>query len=125
MRFWAGIEPGDRRDAAHRHNLRTLMLAHDASIDAQAIALHGANVERDRMRRRRLMLTDALLHLLPRLAAPLAGLWGEQDVLYLGRQQIIAPALAHAPAFQGLTLVADAGHWVQYEAADAFNARPD
>lgn len=123
MRFWAGIEPGDRRDAVHRHNLRTLMLAREASIDAQAITLHGANVERDRMRRRRLMLTDALLHLLPQVQAPLAGLWGEQDVLYRGRQQIIAPALALAPAFAGLTLVPEAGHWVQYEAADTFNAR--
>lgn len=122
MRFWAGIPPGERRDAAHRHNLRTLMLAHDASIDAQAITLHGANVERDRMRRRRLMLTDALLHLLPRIPAPLAGLWGEQDVLYRGRTQIIAPALALAPDYRGLTLVPDAGHWVQYEAADAVNA---
>ena len=54
LRFWTGLPPGERRDAAHRHNLRVLMLAHDESVDDLALAVPGPNVERDRLRRRRL-----------------------------------------------------------------------
>jgi pimeloyl-ACP methyl ester carboxylesterase len=34
----------------------------------------------------------------------------------------LAEAFAQGPGFQGLTLVDDAGHWVQYERADVFDA---
>ena len=123
MRAWTLVPAGERRDAVHRHNLGVLMIADPAAIDAAAVALHDANVRRDRMRRRRLMLTDALLHLLPRIACPLAGLWGDLDAIYVDRLDSIGPALAHAPQYRGLALLPGAGHWVQYEAADAFNAR--
>lgn len=122
LRIWSTVPPGERRDAIHRHNLRTLMLAHDASADDLAVAIHAANVERDRMRRRRLMLTDALRQLLPRIACPLAGLWGEHDVLYRGRQALVGEVLPLAPGFRGLTWVPAAGHWVMYEDAAAFDA---
>ena len=123
MRAWSELPAGERRDAVHRRNLGVLMIAEPAAIDDAAIALHGANVERDRMRRRRLMLTDALLQLLPRLQCPLAGLWGEQDALYRERLHTLGPALARAPQYRGLSLLPGAGHWVQYEAAAAFNAQ--
>jgi pimeloyl-ACP methyl ester carboxylesterase len=123
MRAWSELPEGERRDAVHRHNLGVLMIAEPAAIDAAAIALHGANVRRDRMRRRRLMLTDALLQLLPRIACPLAGLWGEHDALYRDRLATLGPALARAPQYRELTLLPGAGHWVPYEAAAAFNAQ--
>jgi pimeloyl-ACP methyl ester carboxylesterase len=122
LRIWSMAPPGERREAIHRHNLRTLMLARDASIDELAVAIHAANIERDRMRRRRLMLTDALRTLLPRIGCPLAGVWGEHDVLYRGRQGLVAAVLPLAPGFRGLTWVAGAGHWVPYEDAAAFDA---
>ncbi|HPP83197.1 MAG TPA: alpha/beta hydrolase [Rubrivivax sp.] len=122
LRRWSSVPAGARRDAIHRHNLRTLMLAHEDAADALAIAIHGANVERDRMRRRRLMLTDALRRMLPGIACPLAGIWGERDVLYLGREPIVAEALRLAPHFRRLSWVPGAGHWVVYEDAAAFDA---
>ena len=122
LRIWSTTPAGERRDAIHRHNLRTLMLARDASIDALAVAIHAANIERDRMRRRRLMLTDALRTLLPRIACPLAGQWGEHDVLFRGRLGLLAEVLPLARNFRGLTLVPGAGHWVAYEDAAAFDA---
>ena len=122
LRIWSTTPAGERRDAIHRHNLRTLMLARDASIDALAVAIHAANIERDRMRRRRLMLTDALRTLLPRIACPLAGQWGEHDVLFRGRLGLLAEVLPLARDFRGLTLVPGAGHWVAYEDAAAFDA---
>jgi len=86
------------------------------------VALHAANVERDRLRRRRLMLTDALVPVLSDLSCPVHGIWGAQDVLYRHRLALIGQVLARAPEFVSLDLLPQAGHWVQFEAADAFNA---
>ena len=121
LRLWERYEPGPARDAIHRHNLRTLMLAHDESVDELAVALHAANLPRDRLRRRQLMLTDLLVRTLPALRCPVAGIWGEHDVLYVGRHQVVRDALTLAPRSLGVQFVAEAGHWVQYERADAFN----
>ena len=122
LRLWERAAPGPERDAIHRHNLRTLMLAHDESVDDLALALHAANLPRDRLRRRRLMLTDLLARTLPTLDVPVAGIWGELDVLYRNRHQVVRDVLATAPRFLGVHFVPDAGHWVQYERAEAFDA---
>lgn len=121
LRLWERAEPGPARDAIHRHNLRTLMLAHDESVDDLAVALHAVNLPRDRLRRRQLMLTDLLARTLPALACPVAGIWGEHDVLYIGRHPLVHDVLATAPRACGVHFVPDAGHWVQYERAEAFN----
>jgi pimeloyl-ACP methyl ester carboxylesterase len=122
LRLWHTAPPGERRDAIHRHNLRTLMLARDDAVDELAVAVHAANVERDRMRRRRLMLTDALRRLLPAIGCPLAGIWGAHDVLCRQRPALVDETLPLAPGFGGLTWVPAAGHWVMYEEAQAFDA---
>ncbi len=122
LRRWHSLPPGAGRLAAHRHNLLQLMLAQAASATPLAVALHAANVERDRLRQRRLMLTDALARLLPQLACPVHGIWGALDVLYSSRLALVGQVLATAPQFQRLVLLPDAGHWVAFEAAEPFNA---
>lgn len=122
LRRWDNLPPGDARLAVHRHNLLQLMLAHAASATPLAVALHADNVERDRLRQRRLMLTDAVAHLLPQLACPVHGIWGALDVLYASRLPLIGQVLGTARGYRGLTLVPGAGHWVAFEAAGAFNA---
>ena len=122
LRRWDAMPAGSARDAVHRHNLLQLMLEDEDSATALAVALHAATVERDRLRKRRLMLTDALLPLLPRLRCPLHGIWGARDVLFRHRLPMIGQALALAPGFESLALLPQAGHWAQFEAADAFNA---
>ena len=122
LQRWDLLPVGAASQAAHRHNLLQLMLANEASATELAVTLHAHNVERDRLRRRRLMLTDALVPILPRLHCPVHGLWGAQDVLYRHRLPLIRQVLSSAPGFQSLELLPDAGHWVQFEAADAFNA---
>lgn len=121
LRRWAHLPPGPERDDALRYNLRSLMLARDESLDELALGIHAANLARDRMKLRRLSRTDVLLRTLPQVRCPVYGIWGERDVLYLDRTEVIAPALAAAPDFRHLTLVPGAGHWVQFEAAQAFN----
>jgi pimeloyl-ACP methyl ester carboxylesterase len=122
LRRWDQQPPGDARLAVHRHNLLQLMLAHAASATPLAVGLHAANVERDRLRQRRLMLTDALVHLLPTLVCPVHGIWGALDVLVASRLPLIGQVLATAPGYRGLVLLPGAGHWVAFEAAEAFNA---
>ena len=122
LQRWDHLPAGAARNAAHRHNLLTLMLARDDSATPLAVALHAANVERDRLRRRRLMLTDALRPVLARLRCPLHGIWGMQDVLYRQRRPLVQQVLSRAPGFVSLEWIEAAGHWVQFEAAEAFNA---
>lgn len=122
LRRWDHLPTGAAREAVHRHNLMQLMLLHEGSATALAVALHAANVERDRLRKRRMMLTDALVPVLARLSCPVHGIWGAQDVLYRHRLPLIGQVLTLAPGFQALDILPQAGHWVQFERADAFNA---
>ena len=121
LQRWDRLPAGAERLAAHRHNLLQLMLVHEDAASALAVALHAENTERDRLRQRRLMLTDALAPVLAGLHCPLHGIWGEQDMLYRHRLPLIERVLSRAPRFVGLVLLADAGHWVQFEVATAFN----
>ncbi|MGE0312560.1 MAG: alpha/beta fold hydrolase [Lautropia sp.] len=121
LRPWSHLTDPDARMRVHRYNIAQLMLARPASIDDLALAIHAANVVRDRLRRRRISKTDILMRTLPRVTCPVFGIWGAEDVLYQGRQHLIEPGLALAPGFGSLTMIAGAGHWVQYEASDAFN----
>jgi pimeloyl-ACP methyl ester carboxylesterase len=41
--------------------------------------------------------------------------------MYRGVTQDIGPALHAHPAFRQLVLIAEAGHWVQFEQASAFD----
>ncbi|WP_299761998.1 alpha/beta fold hydrolase [Ramlibacter sp.] len=109
------------RDAAHRSNLATLMLHRAESVDDLAAAVQAANLPRDRMHRRRLALTDILVRTLPAITCRIDAIYGDKDALYLNKLPQLAALLRSGPTFHELVLVPDAGHWVQYEAAEAFN----
>lgn len=109
------------RLAAHRSNLAALMLHAPAAIDDLALQVHAANVVRDRNRGRNLAMTDILARTLPTLACPVDAIYGREDVLVRDQLDELATTLARAPYFGELVLLPDAGHWVQYEAPQAFN----
>lgn len=67
------------------------------------------------------MLTDALVPVLAGLHCPLHGIWGAQDMLCRHRLPLIQQVLSLAPQSVALDLLAPVGHWVQFEAAEAFN----
>src|SRR5690606_28543769 len=79
---WSHLEQGPERDAIHRENIGRMMLARPESIDELALAVHSSNLPRDRMKLRRLSRTDILRRTLPRIACPVHGIWGSEDVLY-------------------------------------------
>lgn len=110
-----------QRAEVFRHNLLQLMLHHSESVDDDAIAMHAANVARDRLRRRRIARTDVLLHLQQRWTCPVYSIWGEHDVLYPGRLHEVKQAL-NGCRLMSFDVIPDAGHWVMYERAQAFNA---
>ena len=121
LRGWTHLPPGPQRDAVMRANLNALMVARPESIDAFTLALQAHNVARDRMKRRRLSRTPVLRETLRGVAAPVSGIWGSEDALYTGRIGGLEAALRSAPRFRSLQIVESAGHWVQFEAAGAFD----
>ncbi len=123
LKGWRHLPTPEQQNEVHRHNLRALMFAHEDSLDDLALALHAANVARDRMPRRRLSSTSIVADTLPLLQARVSAIYGEHDALYRHRLAEVREALPRwAPHWGQWHTVPGAGHWVMYEAADAFNA---
>jgi len=123
LKGWRHLLEAEQRDAVHRHNLLALMLKHPKSLDALALDLHRANVERDRMPRRRLSGTPIVAETLPLLQVSVSAIYGEHDALYAGRMPEVQALMKQlAPHWGSWHSVPGAGHWVQYEAATALNA---
>ena len=80
LKGWRHLASEEARDAIHRFNLLALML-HDASaLDADALALHKANVQRDRLPARRLSNTDVLRQNLLRVQCPVSAIYAGDDL---------------------------------------------
>ena len=123
LRGWRHLPTVEQQNQVHRHNLMALMFEHADSLDELALALHGANVARDRMPRRRLSSTPIVAEALPRIQARVSAIYGEHDALYRERLSEVREALPRwAPHWGEWHTVPGAGHWVQYEAAQVFNA---
>ena len=122
LRGWRHHATPQAQAEAHRHNLGVLMLHDHDLIDGLALEVHIANVQRDRLPRRRLSRTDILARSLPRVRCPVHAIYGEHDPLYRQRMpQLEAALAAAAPDFRGLQVIEGAGHWVQFEAPAAFD----
>ena len=122
LKAWRHLETEAEREAVHRHNLGALMLANPANIDGLAYEIHRANMDKDRGGRRRLAHTDVLARSLPHVQSDVYAIYGQYDALYkawIG--EVEAAYRQAAPNFKGMQLIDGAGHWVQFEAPDAFN----
>jgi pimeloyl-ACP methyl ester carboxylesterase len=123
LKGWRHLRSAAEQEEIHRHNLGTLMLHDHDRIDALALQIHVANVLRDRLPRRRLSATDILARSLPQVRCPVSAIYGAHDALYRQHIHQLQDAFAAAtPDFRGLQLIRGAGHWVQFEAPEAFNA---
>jgi len=78
------------------------------------------NVQRDRLRRRRIARSDAMLQLQTQWTCPVFGIWGENDALYRGSLHL-NQGLLSACDLRAFHVVPQAGHCVQYEKPHAFN----
>ncbi len=123
LKGWRHLPTLAQQNEVHRHNLMALMFERAESLDGLALALHAANVARDRLPRRRLSSTPIVAEALPRVKARVSAIYGEHDALYRSRLADVREALPRwAPHWGQWHTVPGAGHWVQYEAADDFNA---
>jgi pimeloyl-ACP methyl ester carboxylesterase len=123
LKGWRHLPSPEAQAQVHRHNLMALMLQRPESLDDLALALHTANVTRDRVLRRRLSSTDIVAQTLPRLRATVSAIYGEHDALYRGRLPELQATMQSLPAQWGQWhTVPGAGHWAPYEAAEEFNA---
>jgi 2-hydroxy-6-oxonona-2,4-dienedioate hydrolase len=104
-----------------RANLAVLMLADERRIDDLAVRLQVENVARARVKSRRFAPLDLLRPVLPHVTAPLGGIWGERDATaypYVEERRDLLRAIQPNALFD---IIAGAGHWVMYEAPQAFN----
>ena len=108
--------------AIHRHNLGALMIADPAKIDALAVYIQSQNAPRGRVRSRRFSRADTLARALPLVKARLDGIWGERDATAYPHLDERARVLRSSQPGARFEVIAGAGHWVQYEAADRFNS---
>jgi len=106
-----------------RRNLEILMLHDPAKVDGVAIHMQILNTTRARTRSRDMGIAGALSTVLPHVRTPLTGIWGEFDsTTYPYIQERIDLFRALQPDFE-MNVIPGAGHWVAYEAAEAFNAK--
>ncbi len=102
-----------------RHNLRALMLHDERRIEALAMAVHRQACETTRFRSKALSLGNAMTPLLDQFSMPMLLLWGEHDVTaYPDR---VGPMWVQGRPERTWRVVADAGHWVQFEQAEEVN----
>jgi pimeloyl-ACP methyl ester carboxylesterase len=107
--------------AAHRYNLNQLMIHDPGKIDELALWLQKTNHARARMRSRRFSRSGALVEALPKITARLDGIWGERDATAYPHVDERARILRGFQPRARFAVVPGAGHWVQFEAAEAFN----
>lgn len=120
------VSLGAKRDPehvarVHRTNLGILMINDDSRNDDLALHLQFETVRRARSRSGKIPFTDRAAQALARCTCPIAGVWGEKDII----------ARDHMPTrvdlFRGIQpdcpfeVIEGAGHWVMYESPERFN----
>ena len=109
-------------DAIHENNLKLLMLANLASIDALAIYIHRRNIECGRFKSRRISKGEAFIHFIPKIKAKIGGIWGELDSTGSGLEAILERekiVQRYQPDCR-FDIIKGCGHWVMYEKPEEF-----
>jgi pimeloyl-ACP methyl ester carboxylesterase len=113
---------GEERLAAHRANLAMLMMADPAHIDALALEIQAWNSDHARFRSRNVVVPTALRDAVAQAKVRVNVIYGERDAIVGDRlQDRIDLFQAMRPGLD-IRIIPGAGHWVAFEAAEAFNA---
>ena len=105
------------------HNLRAMMIADPAAVTEEAIDQYLVNMQRTRYDGRHVSLTPHLMaQCLQKMTCPAQIIWGTADALRQVHMQADSDECRTAKPGVRIDLVAGAGHWVQYEAAEVVNA---
>ena len=120
MRGFREDMSAEERLGVHKNNLLAIMLHNESLVTEDLLTMQAQNVSRDRLRRRRIARSDALLHQQTKWTCEVHGIWGELDALYKGKMHLL-PARLVGCNLQSFQTIANAGHWVQYEQPEVFN----
>jgi 2-hydroxy-6-oxonona-2,4-dienedioate hydrolase len=118
---WRHLSTAQEQAVVHRANLAALMLFRPEAITPAVVAIHAANLARDRLRRRRLALTDALARAIEKVRVPVTAIYGFEDAIYRGITDRLRATVEALPNVREFVAIEAAGHWVQYEAPAAFD----
>jgi pimeloyl-ACP methyl ester carboxylesterase len=119
------VEPGMSAETIveiQRGNLAKLMFGNPSRIDALAVHLQNENTRRAQLDSRPIAFSDTLIETLPRASARLGAIWGEQDSTCVPYIEQKFDVLRGIEPDTYCDIVPDAGHWVQWEQAPAFEA---
>jgi pimeloyl-ACP methyl ester carboxylesterase len=121
MRNWRKARTRDELEAAQRFNLGALLIYDPARIDDLAVHLQIENTRRSRIRSLDVAKSHDLPARLQGAGIPVAAIWGEHDVTLVTGIGDATAAFARLVPGAPMVVIDGVGHWVQYEAADAFN----
>jgi len=108
-----------QRLEVQRANLSNAMMTMEVGDDTAAMQL--ANVERARVRSHGVTQTDTIQAGLAKVGAPLNGIWGREDIFAQPNLQRIEDLLRGLDPGARFEIIDGAGHWVMYDAPEAFN----
>ena len=117
----AGFAPEDAAPI-YRRNLEKLMVHDPGAVDELAMTLHMANMAKNRLRSRGIARRTIAADSMRGLTCPLGFVYGDGDVTLDPDLDAVRAAASEIQPDAPFRVFADTGHWVQYEAADAFNA---
>jgi pimeloyl-ACP methyl ester carboxylesterase len=121
LQKWTPDMPQDELREIHRHNLSIIMFADVSNVDDLALHLQTTNTLRARNRGSAIARSDLLRQSLPEIAGRVLCLSGARDIYVeanLEARKALFRAVQPDTPFE---FVAGAGHWVMYEAPEAFN----
>lgn len=106
----------------HRRVLEILMISRPERIDDFAIQLQADNIRKARFRSRPHASSDTVRQTLADVKIPLRTIWGANDIVaHPSLDTVLEILREHHPELKS-EIIPDAGHWVMFEQADAFNA---
>jgi pimeloyl-ACP methyl ester carboxylesterase len=109
----------------HRQNLAMLMIADPDAVDDLAVHIQDLNTRRSRIRLTSWTVEDrqsSLVRALPKVKVPVKGIWSDRDAFAGDTRQARMDTVGRIHPGADIRLLKDAGHWMQYEAPDRFNA---
>ncbi len=118
---WRHLSSRDEVLDIHRQNLAALMFHDPQRIDDLALYLQVDNTKRARINSRDVAQSTDVPQVLSELRVPIDGIWGAHDAVSKERLPLLKKLLRAVDPDSNLVIVDDAGHWVQYEAAEIVN----
>jgi pimeloyl-ACP methyl ester carboxylesterase len=104
----------------HRNNLLVMMLHRAESVDELALWIQSTNAPKTRVMSPEHALSRKLEHALRALDVPILSIWGRHCIFSadLQRRRLLLEAIRADSRF---SIIDDAGHWAQFEAAEEVN----